>query len=194
MEFIKMKIPDVILIRPKIIEDTRGYFYETFLQQKLDKIVGHKIKFCQENETKSKKGVLRGLHFQLPPFAQTKLVRVIKGEVLDICVDIRLGSPTFGQYFKENLNDKNKHQLFIPRGFAHGFVVLSDYAILSYKVDNYYSPKYETGLAFDDPSLSIDWSIPKDELKMSEKDLKQPFLNMLNKECLQFKYNKNLYD
>jgi len=130
--------------------------------------------------------VLRGLHFQLPPFAQSKLVRVIEGEVLDVAVDIRQGSPTFGQHVAVRLTGENKHQLFIPRGFAHGFVVLSESAIFSYKVDNYYSPECDRGLAFNDPVLGIDWGLPTDQLKLSDKDLKQPLLQMLNDECLMF--------
>ena len=139
MEYIKTSIPDIILIKPNLIDDHRGYFLETFCQKELNNELGYEVIFCQENETMSKKRVLRGLHFQLPPFAQSKLVRVIKGEVLDVAVDIRKNSPTFGNHFKTLLSSSNKYQLFIPRGFAHGFVVLSDCAIISYKVDNYYS-------------------------------------------------------
>ena len=194
MKFIKKSIPDIILIKPKVHTDQRGYFVETFRQNEFDDTVGHKINFCQHNETKSQKGVLRGLHFQLPPFAQSKLVSVIKGEVLDVCVDIRHGSPTFGHHVSELLSDENKHQLFIPRGFAHGFVVLSEWAIFSYKVDNYYSTECDAGLAFDDSTLSIDWVLPPDQLKLSDKDLNQPSLKMINKQCFRFDYKKNLYE
>lgn len=194
MDFIKTKISEIFLIKPKVISDKRGYFVETFLQEEFDKAIGHKIKFLQENETKSKKGVLRGLHFQLPPFAQSKLVRVIEGEVLDICVDIRYGSPTFGKYISEHLSCKNKHQLFIPRGFAHGFVVISEWAIFSYKVDNYYSPKFDAGLSFKDENIGIDWVLPKDQLVISNKDLNQPTLDQIKFATTQFDFSKNLYE
>ncbi len=147
MQFIKQSIPEVVLIKPQVHGDDRGYFSETFRQDKFEEAVGYRVHFCQDNESKSTKGVLRGLHFQLPPYAQSKLVRVIEGEVLDVAVDIRKGSPTFGQVVTSILNDENKHQLFIPRGFAHGFVVLSETAIFAYKVDNYYSPECDRGLA-----------------------------------------------
>jgi dTDP-4-dehydrorhamnose 3,5-epimerase len=194
MKFISTSIPDIVLIKPKLHRDQRGYFVETFRQNEFDNAIGYKVNFCQENETKSEKGVLRGLHFQLPPYAQSKLVRVIEGEVLDISVDIRHGSPTFGKYVAERLSDKNKHQLFIPRGFAHGFVVLSDRAIFSYKVDNYYSAECDGGLAFNDTTVNVDWTLPPGELKMSEKDINQPTLKMLSEQCLQFDFKKNLYE
>jgi dTDP-4-dehydrorhamnose 3,5-epimerase len=194
MEFIKTSIPDVVLIKPKIHEDYRGYFSETFRQDDLDEAIGYKVNFCQDNETKSKKGVLRGLHFQLPPFAQSKLVRVIEGEVLDVSVDIRQGSPTFGRYVAVPLSAKNKDQLFIPRGFAHGFLVLSEWVIFAYKVDNYYSSEYDSGLAFNDKVVGIDWGLPIDQLHLSDKDLNQPLLEMLSNECSQFNYKKSLYD
>lgn len=190
MEFIRQAISDVLLIRPKVFGDDRGYFVETFRQDKFEEAVGHKVDFIQDNESKSTKGVLRGLHFQLPPFAQSKLVRVIEGKVLDVAVDIRQGSPTFGQYVMAELSAENKHQLFVPRGFAHGFIVLSDTAIFAYKVDNYYSPECDRGLAFDDPSLKIDWQLPKDQLKLSDKDLKQPGLVDLG---LCFEYGVDYY-
>tara|TARA_B100001093_G_C26838013_1_gene1019221 strand:+ start:1535 stop:2119 length:585 start_codon:yes stop_codon:yes gene_type:complete len=194
MDFIKTLIPEIVLIRPKLIKDKRGYFVETFLLKELESEIGYKLNFCQDNETMSKKGVLRGLHFQAPPFAQSKLVRVIEGEVLDVAVDIRKGSPTFGMHVYERLNSTNKHQLFIPRGFAHGFVVLSEFAIFSYKVDNYYSFEREVGLAFDDPSLNINWQLSIDQLKLSDKDLKNPRLEMLEDECSNLDYKKNLYE
>mgnify|MGYP005998598215 CR=1 FL=1 len=194
MKFIKTSIPDIVLIKPILHKDQRGYFVETFRQNEFDNGIGYQVNFCQENETKSEKGVLRGLHFQLPPYAQSKLVRVIEGEVLDVSVDIRHGSPTFGKYVAERLSDENKHQLFIPRGFAHGFVVLSDRAIFSYKVDNYYSAKCDGGLAFNDLTLNIDWILPPDKLKMSDKDLNHPTLKMLSNQCLKFDFKKNLYE
>ena len=176
MEFIKQSIPEVILIKPNVFGDDRGYFVETFRQDKFEEAIGHKVDFIQDNESKSTKGVLRGLHFQLAPYAQSKLVRVIEGKVLDVAVDIRQGSPTFGQVVTAELSSDNKQQLFIPRGFAHGFVVLTDTAIFAYKVDNYYSPECDRGLAFDDENLNIDWQIPSTDLKLSDKDQKQPGL------------------
>ena len=194
MEFIKKNIPDIVLIKPTVHEDHRGYFVETYRKKDLKNAIGHDVNFIQDNETRSKKGVMRGLHFQTPPFAQSKLVRVIKGEILDISVDIRFGSPTFGHHVSEYLSGENKYQLFIPRGFAHGFVVLSDEALVSYKVDNYYSSKCEAGLAFNDTSLDIDWGLPLDQLELSEKDFSLPCLEKLKDKCLEFSYNKNLYD
>jgi len=177
MKFIRTEIPEVIIIEPKVHGDDRGYFVETFRQDKLDEFLGYKIDFCQDNESKSKKGVLRGLHYQLPPFAQTKLVRVIQGSVLDVAVDIRKGSPTFGKYISVELNSTNKKQLLIPRGFAHGFIVLEDETIFSYKVDNYYSLENDRGIKFDDPDINIYWSFLKDEILVSSKDKKAPYLN-----------------
>jgi dTDP-4-dehydrorhamnose 3,5-epimerase len=191
MQFEKQSIPDVVLIKPKVFGDDRGYFVETFRQDKFEQEIGYQVNFIQDNESKSTKGVLRGLHFQLPPAAQSKLVRVIQGKVLDVAVDIRQGSPTYGQYVTAELSDENKHQLFVPRGFAHGFVVLSETAIFSYKVDNYYSPENDRGLAFDDEQLDIDWQLPKDQLQLSDKDQKQPGLVNLNK-C--FEYGTNYYE
>ena len=190
MEFIQQSIPEVILIKPKVFGDERGYFVETFRQDRFEEAVGHKVDFIQDNESKSTKGVFRGLHFQLPPYVQSKLVRVIEGSVLDVAVDIRKGSPTYGEYVMAELSAENKHQLFVPRGFAHGFVVLSETAIFAYKVDNYYSPECDRGLAFDDPSLKIDWQLPKEQLKLSEKDQKQPGLVDLAES---FEYGVNYY-
>ncbi len=190
MEFIPQSIPEVLLIKPKVFGDERGYFVETFRQDKFEAAVGHKVDFIQDNESKSTKGVLRGLHFQLPPFAQSKLVRVIEGAVLDIAVDIRQGSPTFGQYITAELSADNKHQMFVPRGFAHGFVVLTDTTIFAYKVDNYYSPECDRGLAYNDSQLNIDWQLPKSLLKLSEKDQKQPGLVDLESG---FEYGVNYY-
>ncbi len=174
MDFIKQKIPDVIVVEPKVHGDSRGYFVETFRQDLFEAAVGHKVNFVQDNESKSSKGVLRGLHFQLAPHAQSKLVRVISGNVLDVAVDIRQGSKTFGQHVAVELTADNKKQMFVPRGFAHGFVVLSESATFAYKVDNYYSPECDRGLAFDDPELNIDWQLPNDQLQLSAKDTKQP--------------------
>ena len=177
MNFIRTAIPDVVLIEPEVFGDERGYFVETFRQDKLHAFLGFPINFVQDNESKSSYGVLRGLHYQLAPAAQTKLVQVIKGKVLDVAVDIRAGSPTFGQHVSVELSEQNKRQLFIPRGFAHGFVVLEDDTIFAYKVDNYYSPENDRGIAFDDPALGIDWLVTKDRLKLSAKDTTQVLLN-----------------
>lgn len=179
MKITSLAIPDVKLIQPKVHGDERGYFVETFRQDLLEQALGYQVRFCQDNESRSSKGVLRGLHFQLPPFAQAKLVRVVLGEVLDVAVDVRKDSPTFGQHVSAVLNDENKHQLFIPHGFAHGFVVLSDTAVFSYKVDNYYSPEHDRGLAYSDPVLGIDWILPESELQLSAKDQNQPTLEQL---------------
>ena len=180
MTFIRTAIPDVVIIEPTVHGDARGYFIETFRQDKLEQFLGYKINFCQDNESKSSKGVLRGLHYQLHPSAQTKLVRVIQGRVLDVAVDIRKNSPTFGQHVSVELSAENKKQLLVPRGFAHGFVVLEDDTIFAYKVDNYYSPENDKGIAFDDEHLNIDWILTHDEIKLSEKDTKQPKLNETN--------------
>jgi len=177
MKFIRTKIEDVIIIEPIVHGDERGYFVETFRADKLEEFLGYKINFCQDNESKSSKGVLRGLHYQLAPYAQTKLVRVIQGAVLDVAVDIREGSPTFGKYVAVDLNAENKRQLLVPRGFAHAFVVLEDDTVFAYKVDNYYSPECDRGIAFDDKALNIDWILGVDELKLSEKDRVQPKLS-----------------
>lgn len=176
MTFTRTAIPDVVIIEPKVHGDSRGYFVETFVSNKLEEFLGYKINFCQDNESKSSKGVLRGLHYQLPPHAQTKLVRVIHGRVLDVAVDIRKNSPTFGKYVAVELSGENKKQLLIPRGFAHGFVVLEDDTVFAYKVDNYYSPECDRGIAFDDKNLNIDWILNHNELNLSAKDIKQPKL------------------
>jgi dTDP-4-dehydrorhamnose 3,5-epimerase len=177
MNFIRTAIPDVVIIEPKVHGDSRGYFVETFRADKLEEFLGYKINFCQDNESKSSKGVLRGLHYQLHPAAQTKLVRVIQGKVLDVAVDIRKGSPTFGKHVAVELSAENKRQLLVPRGFAHGFVVLEDDTIFAYKVDNYYAPQNDRGIAFDDEELGIDWLILKEELLLSEKDTKHAKLS-----------------
>ena len=177
MNFIPQSIPDVLLIEPTVHGDSRGYFMESFRQDLLDDFLGYEVNFVQDNESRSSKGVLRGLHYQLPPSAQVKLVRVIEGRVLDVAVDIRQSSPTFGQYVSKELSSDNHHQLFIPRGFAHGFVVLSESAVFAYKVDNYYSPNDDRGIAFDDPEIDIDWVLKSDELHLSDKDKSHPVLS-----------------
>ena len=177
MHFLRSKIPDVVICEPTVHGDDRGYFVETFRQDTLEDFLGYNIDFCQDNESKSSKGVLRGLHYQLAPTAQTKLVRVIQGSVLDVAVDIRKGSPTFGHHVAVELSAENKKQMLIPRGFAHGFVVLEDNTVFAYKVDNYYSPKDDRGISFDDPAIGINWQIDSDLLKLSEKDTKQPKLS-----------------
>jgi dTDP-4-dehydrorhamnose 3,5-epimerase len=179
VEFIKQKIPGVVLIKPTIHGDDRGYFIETFRQDLFEKTIGYKVNFVQDNESKSAKGVLRGLHYQLPPYTQAKLVRVIEGRVLDVAVDIRKSSPTFGQHVSVELTGENKHQLFVPHGFAHGFVVLSDSATFAYKVDNYYAPEYDQGIIFNDKQLAIDWMLPNQILQLSEKDLDLPSLDKI---------------
>lgn len=189
MTFTRTHIADVVIIDPIVHGDERGYFVETFRQDRLEAFLGHNVPFCQDNESRSSYGVLRGLHYQLPPYAQSKLVRVIEGQVLDVAVDIRKGSPTFGQYVAVHLSGENKRQLFIPRGFAHGFVVLSETCTFAYKVDNYYSPECDRGLAFDDPSIGIDWQIEPSKLQLSPKDTKQPMLNTADL----FDYGVSLY-
>lgn len=181
MNFTRTKIPDLVLCKPTIFNDERGCFFESFKKESFEKFIGYAVNFNQDNEAKSTKGVLRGLHYQLPPFAQSKLVRVVKGKVLDIAVDIRKGSPTFGQYEVVELSEENKCQLFIPQGFAHGYVVLSDEAIFSYKVDNYYHKESERGIIYNDVSLKIDWQLPFKEVIISEKDMLQPTFEKADK-------------
>ena len=176
MKFTRQSIPDVILIEPSVHGDNRGYFVETFRQDLLEEAIGYQVNFIQDNESKSTKGVLRGLHYQLPPYTQAKLVRVIEGSVLDVAVDIRKSSPTFGQHVAVELTAQNKHQLFVPHGFAHGFVVLSDSATFAYKVDNYYAPEYDGGIASNDKDLAIDWQLPLEMLQLSDKDKIHPTL------------------
>ena len=169
MNVLKTHIEGVVIIEPRIFRDERGYFFESFSQREFQEKVCNTV-FVQDNESKSGYGVLRGLHFQKPPHAQSKLVRVIEGAVLDVAVDIRRGSPTFGQHVAVELSGDNHRQLFIPRGFAHGFAVLSDTALFQYKCDNFYAPQSEGALAWNDPDLAIDWRIPADRLLLSEKD------------------------
>lgn len=175
MEIIKTAIEGVLIIEPRIFTDARGYFFESFSAREFEEKVG-KIAFCQDNESKSSYGVLRGLHFQKPPYAQSKLVRCVKGAVLDVAVDIRKGSPTYGQHVAVELTEENHRQFFIPRGFAHGFSVLSDEVVFQYKCDNFYAPQSEGALAWDDPDLGIDWKIPADKVILSAKDACHPRL------------------
>ena len=190
MIFERLYIPEIVLCKPKVFEDKRGYFLESFRKDKLEEFLGYSINFCQDNESKSNKYVLRGLHYQSSPYAQSKMVRVIKGAVMDVVVDIRIGSPTFGRYIKFELSEENKYQLFIPRGFAHGFLVLKDETIFAYKVDNYYSPVHDRGIAFNDRDLGINWGVDVSKLKISDKDKRQPSLK--DSDSL-FKYGVDYY-
>lgn len=174
MTFTRTAIPDVIICEPLVHGDERGYFVETFRADKLEDFLGYKINFLQDNESKSSYGVLRGLHYQLEPYAQTKLVRVIQGTILDVAVDIRTNSSTFGLHVSVELSGEDKKQMLVPKGFAHGFVVLSEEAIVAYKVDNYYAPQCDRGVAYDDEALGINWIVPKEKLKISQKDTKHP--------------------
>jgi dTDP-4-dehydrorhamnose 3,5-epimerase len=190
MKFTRTHIKDVIIIEPQVHSDDRGYFVETFRQDKLEAFLGFKVGFIQDNESKSGKGVLRGLHYQLAPAAQTKLVRVIQGSVLDVALDIRKGSPTYGQYVAVELTAENKKQLFVPRGFAHGFVVLEENTVFAYKVDNYYSPSNDRGIAFNDPNISIDWQLSVGQLNLSGKDKGLPLLS----DADTFNYSVDYYE
>ncbi|MDG1146721.1 MAG: dTDP-4-dehydrorhamnose 3,5-epimerase [Crocinitomicaceae bacterium] len=176
MKITKTPIHDLVILEPKVFGDDRGYFMESFQEDWFIENVSN-TKFIQDNESKSSKGVLRGLHFQKPPFEQAKLVRVIQGEVLDVAVDLRKNSPTYGKHYSILLTAENKKQFFVPRGFAHGFVVLSETAIFSYKVDNLYSPSHDSGLAWNDSDLNIDWNIDESMIQLSEKDKLQGTLN-----------------
>ena len=176
MQFVETKISDLIIIEPTVFGDARGYFLESYNQKKFEEIVG-KISFVQDNESKSYKGVLRGLHFQKPPFDQAKLVRCIEGEVLDVAVDIRKNSKTYGKHVSVLLNGKNKRQLFVPRGFAHGFLVLSDSATFAYKVDNTYAPDHDAGIQWNDKELNIEWGLEESEVILSKKDTELPFFS-----------------
>lgn len=175
MDYIKTDIEGVYILEPRVFNDSRGYFMEAWKKEDFEQHIG-KVDFIQDNESKSSYGVLRGLHYQKGEFAQAKLVRVIKGRVLDVAVDIRKSSPTFGKYVMVELSEDNKRQFFIPRGFAHGFLVLSDEAIFTYKVDNVYAPKAEAGIRWNDPTVGIDWPIASEDVLLSEKDTKAPFL------------------
>jgi len=175
MNIITTQIPEVLIFEPDVFGDSRGYFFESFRQDIFEKHVGN-IQFVQDNQSKSGFGVLRGLHFQRMPHTQAKLVQCLQGEVLDIAVDIRIGSPTYGKHVSVHLSETNHRQLYIPRGFAHGFAVLTETAVFSYKCDNYYNPNADGGLSWNDPEINIDWILSPDEIKLSEKDKKQPSL------------------
>lgn len=172
MEYIKTDIEGVWIIEPKVFNDARGYFFEAWKQADFEKHIGYHVNFIQDNESKSSYGVLRGLHYQKGEYSQAKLVRVIKGKVLDVAVDIRKSSPTFGKHVAVELSEDNKRQFFIPRGFAHGFLVLSDEAVFTYKVDNVYAPEYEAGIRWDDEEIGIKWPIAPKDVLTSDKDLK----------------------
>ena len=189
MEIIETEIEGVLIIEPRVISDERGYFFESFSQKEFNAAV-RKVEFVQDNESKSTYGVIRGLHYQQGKHSQSKLVRVVKGAVLDVAVDIRKGSPTFGRHIAIELSEENKRQLFIPRGFAHGFSVLTPEAIFQYKCDNFYNRASEGAIAWDDPQLSIDWRIPTDKAILSEKDKHHPTLAEADN---LFDYNENLY-
>ena len=178
MNAIKTDIEGVFIIEPRLFRDARGYFFESYSQREFSEKVAD-IHFVQDNESLSQYGVLRGLHFQKPPFSQSKLVRVVKGRVLDVAVDIRKGSPTFGQWTAAELSDDNHLQFFLPQGMAHGFAVLSDVAVFQYKCDNFYHPEAEGAIAWDDPDLNIDWRLPADKVILSEKDRHHPLLREL---------------
>ena len=180
MQIENTSIEGCFIIKPSVFEDERGAFFESFNQQKFEELTGLAIDFVQDNQSISKKGVLRGLHFQKGEYAQAKLVRVIKGEVMDVAVDLRPDSSTFGKHVSVILNETNNLQLFVPRGFAHGFITLSEEAIFAYKCDNYYNKPSESGIIYSDPDLDIDWKIPKMEVQLSQKDLVLPFFKELN--------------
>ncbi len=175
MEVIKTELDGVVVIVPKVFKDARGYFFESFSQRDFENAVG-KVDFVQDNESMSSFGVMRGLHFQKPPYTQSKLVRCVRGTVLDVAVDIRKGSPTYGKHVAVELTEENHHQLFIPHGFAHGFAVLSETAVFQYKCDNFYHPEADGGINILDASIGIDWKIPVNQAILSEKDTKHPLL------------------
>lgn len=187
MQIVKTDLEGVVIIEPKVFGDNRGYFFESFSEREFCGKVAD-VKFVQDNESKSSYGVVRGLHFQNPPYAQSKLVRVVKGAVLDVVVDIRKGSPTYGKHVAVELTEDNHRQTFIPRGFAHGFAVLSDEAIFQYKCDSFYAPQSEGAIAWDDPDLGIDWRIPADKIILSAKDMSHPRLKDIESS---FEYNNN---
>lgn len=194
MEIIKTKIDGVLIIEPRVFRDSRGYFFESFSQREFDEkvtpILGHTVQFVQDNESMSSYGVMRGLHYQKMPYTQSKLVRVVKGSVLDVAVDIRKGSPTFGQHVAVELTEENHRQFFVPRGFAHGFAVLSETAIFQYKCDNFYHPEADAGINIKDESLGIEWRIPVEDALLSEKDVKHA---CLKDSILDFDINDKLY-
>ena len=194
MNVIQTAIPGVLIIEPRVFTDARGYFFESFSQREFDEqvapILGHSITFVQDNESMSAYGVVRGLHYQKPPFTQSKLVRCVKGSVLDVAVDIRKGSPTFGRHVAVELTEDNHRQFFIPKGFAHGFAVLSETAVFQYKCDAFYHPEADAGIQLLDPALGIDWRVPQDQVMMSEKDRTRA---ALKDSPLDFDYNVDLY-
>lgn len=190
MEVIKTAIPEVIIIEPKVFGDARGYFFESYSQREFDEKV-RPIKWVQDNESMSSYGVLRGLHFQKGRFSQSKLVRVVRGRVYDVAVDVRKGSPTFGKWVGVELSEENHRQLFIPKGFAHGFSVLSETAVFQYKCDAFYAPSEEGAIAWDDPDLGIDWQIPSDKILLSSKDTCHPRLREAD---YLFDYSEDLYE
>ena len=189
MEVIKTAIEGLVIIEPKVFQDARGYFFESFSQREFEEKV-RKINFVQDNESMSSYGVMRGLHFQRPPYTQSKLVRCVKGKVLDVAVDIRKGSPTYGQHVAVELSEDNHRQFFVPRGFAHGFAVLSETAIFQYKCDNFYAPEADGGISIKDETLGIDWQIPTENAVLSGKDIKHLCLKDFDSP---FNYNENLY-
>lgn len=189
MNIIQTSIPGVVIIEPRLFKDDRGYFFESFSEREFNTQV-REVKFVQDNESMSSYGVMRGLHFQRPPYTQSKLVRCVKGAVLDVTVDIRKGSPTYGQHVAVELTEENHRQFFVPRGFAHGFAVLSETAIFQYKCDNFYHPEADGGISILDDSLGIDWHIPTDHAILSEKDTKHPLLKDFDSP---FDFNVSLY-
>ena len=178
MNIIHTEIPDVLIVEPRVFGDSRGYFFESFSERRFKELVAD-VDFVQDNESKSSFGVVRGLHFQKPPYTQAKLVRVVKGKVLDVAVDLRKGSPTYGKYVSVEISEENHRQVYIPKGFAHGFAVLSEEAVFQYKCDAYYEPKSEGAIAWNDPDLNIDWRIPADQIILSDKDTKYPWFKDL---------------
>ena len=189
MEVIKTDIEGLVIIEPKVFKDARGYFFESFSQREFEEKV-RKVNFVQDNESMSSYGVMRGLHFQRPPYTQSKLVRCVKGRVLDVAVDIRKGSPTYGKHVAVELSEDNHRQFFVPRGFAHGFAVLSDTAIFQYKCDNFYAPQADGGISIKDDSLGIDWQIPMEQALLSDKDINHLCLKDFDSP---FDYNMDLY-
>ena len=181
MNVIRTDIEGVFVIEPQVFDDERGYFFESFNAERFRALTGIEVTFVQDNESHSKRGVLRGLHFQREPHAQAKLVRVVQGRVLDVAVDIRPESPTFGKYVMTELSGENHRQMFIPKGFAHGYVVLEDNTVFQYKCDEYYHPEYEGGIAWNDPQIGIEWVVPESEIILSDKDRKHPILSELCK-------------
>lgn len=176
MKLIKTKIEDLLILEPKVFTDSRGYFFESYNKKTLEALIGKEYNFVQDNESKSSYGVIRGLHYQLAPYYQAKLVRVLEGKVYDAAVDLRKGSPTFGEWVGVELSAENKRQFLIPKGFAHGYSVLSETAVFTYKCDEYYHPEAEAGIVYSDPSIGIDWKIPEEDAKLSEKDKLLPEL------------------